>query len=33
MQTVQSLMQTWQENVRKLMEMQSDWYRRWTLPR
>ena len=33
MQTVQSLMQTWQDSVRKLMEMQSAWYSRWTLPR
>ncbi len=32
-QTVQNLMQAWQENIRKLMELQADWVRRWTLPR
>ncbi len=32
-QTAQGLMQAWQENVRKLMELQADWFRRWTPPR
>lgn len=29
-QTAQGLMQAWQENTRKLMGLQSDWFRRWT---